>query len=136
MSRCLDVDETGRVWVGGQDEFGYLAADSSNNLKFYSIANNLPELYRSTGLIRQVYCTKSGTFFSANGLLIRVASDLSVKVWTPKSIFHRSYYVENVLLINQKDIGLSYLSGDSLKVISGGEFFGIVTGKQIGRAHV
>lgn len=124
LSRCLDVDETGRVWVGAQDEFGYLAADSSNNLRFYSLTNNLPEFYRSTGLIRQVFCTKSGTFFSANGLLIRVASDLSVKVWTPKSIFHRSYYVENVLLVNQKDIGLSYLSGDSLKAIPGGEFFG------------
>ena len=69
LPRCLDVDVSGRVWVGAQDDFGYLAADSSNSLKFYSLSKYLPETYKPFGLIRQVYHTNNGVFFSANNLL-------------------------------------------------------------------
>ncbi|MGE0077065.1 MAG: SpoIIE family protein phosphatase [Bacteroidales bacterium] len=124
LPRCLDVDERGRVWVGAQDEFGYLVADSSNNLVFHSLVQYLSEAYKPFGLVRQVYCTKSGVYFSSNGLLIRINPDFTVKVWSPKSIFHRTYFVDDVLFVNQKDLGLGYLSNDTLKMIPHGELFG------------
>lgn len=124
LPRCLDVDDNGRVWVGAQDEFGYLAADSSNSLKFHSLSKYLPEMYKPIGLIRQVFSTKSGVYFSSNSLLFQFKPDNIVKVWTPKSIFHRTYLVDDVLFVNQKDIGLAFMSNDSLKMIPGGEIFG------------
>lgn len=124
LPRCLDIDDNGRVWVGAQDEFGYLSADSSNNLKFYSLTQYLPETYKPFGLIRQVYSTKAGVYFSSNSLLILLKPDLSVKVWTPKTLFHRTYLVNGVIFSNQKDYGLTYLSDDTLKLVPGGEMFG------------
>ncbi|HOZ14558.1 MAG TPA: SpoIIE family protein phosphatase [Tenuifilaceae bacterium] len=123
LPRCLDVDVSGRVWVGAQDDFGYLAADSSNSLKFYSLSKYLPETYKPFGLIRQVYHTNNGVFFSANNLLIQLKPDLSVKVWTPKTIFHRTYLVDDIIFSNQKDFGLTYLFNDTLKQVPGGEIF-------------
>lgn len=124
LPRCLDIDGNGRVWVGAQDEFGYLSADSSNNLKFYSLTNYLPDTYKPFGLIRQVYSTKDGVYFSSNSLLILIKPDLSIKVWTPKTIFHRTYFVNGIIFSNQKDYGLTYLSNDTLKTVPGGEMFG------------
>lgn len=124
LPRCLDIDGNGRVWVGAQDEFGYLSADSSNNLKFYSLTHYLPETYKPFGLIRQVYSTKEGVYFSSNSLLILLKPDLSIKVWTPKTIFHRTYFVNGIIFSNQKDYGLTYLSNDTLKNVPGGEVFG------------
>lgn len=123
LPRCLDVDEAGRVWVGAQDDFGYLAADSTNSLKFYSLSHILPETYKPLGLIRQVYCTKDGVIFNSNNLLIQLNRDLSFKVWRPKSTFHRAYFVDNVLFVNQKEYGLTYLSNDTLKLVPGTELF-------------
>lgn len=124
LPRCLDVDKSGRLWVGAQDEFGYLAADSSNNLQFYSLNQYLPDNYKPYGLIRQVYSSESGVFFSANGLLMLLRPDLSIRAWTPKTMFHRTYLVDDVLFVNQKDFGLTYLANDSLMLVPGGEIFG------------
>lgn len=123
LPRCLDVDNTGRIWVGAQDDFGYLASDSCNSLTFYSLSKYLPENYKPIGLIRQVYHTKQAVFFSSNNLLIQLNSDLSIKVWSPKTIFHRTYFVDGVLFTNQKDYGLTYLSNDTLKQVPGGDIF-------------
>ncbi len=124
LARCLGTDSTGRVWVGGQDEVGYLAPDSSNSLKYYSLINLLPERFSKPGLIRQIYPTSNAVYFSTFQTLFRINKDLSVSYWEPKTQFHRSYYVENTIFINQRDYGLTYLHNDSLVKVPGCEILG------------
>jgi len=124
LARCLGVDANGRVWVGGQDEFGYLAADSSSSLTYHSLVNLLPEFHRKPGLIRQIYPTRNGVFFSTFQALYKLNTNLSVSVWQPKNQFHRSYYVDDILFINERDYGLSFLRNDSLVRVPGCEIFG------------
>jgi len=124
LARCLDTDPTGRVWVGGQDEVGYLAADSANSLKYYSLSKLLPERFAKPGLIRQIYHTGQAVYFSTFKALFRINSDLTVNYWEPKTQFHRSYYVDNFIFINQRDYGLTYLYNDSLVKVPGTEILG------------
>jgi hypothetical protein len=64
LVRCLDVDEQGRVWVGGQDELGYLAADSTDNLKYFSLTGLLPDfINQSAWFVR--FTQRPGAFTSA-----------------------------------------------------------------------
>lgn len=115
IARCLDVDSEGRVWIGGQDEFGYLAADSTNSLVYFSLVNLISEIYQPLGMVRQVYCHSNGTYFSSNNLLIRVNDDLTVNVWKPKTVFHRAFCVNGVIFVSQNNYGLTYLQNDTLK---------------------
>lgn len=114
LARCLDVDNQGRIWVGAQDEIGYLAADSTNNLVYHSLVSLLPQEYQPLGLVRQVYCDSNCTYFNTNDLLVRISFDKKVKIWKPKTTFHRSYFVNNTLFINQRGYGLTYLADDSV----------------------
>ncbi|NVO09627.1 MAG: SpoIIE family protein phosphatase [Bacteroidales bacterium] len=114
-TRCLDIDTEGRIWVGGQDEFGYLAADSTGSMKYYSLIGKLPPYCLPLGFVRQVFATKDGVFFSSNQYLVRVKED-DIKVWKPKTFFHRAYFASGIFFVNQPEYGLTYLRNDSLKL--------------------
>ncbi len=122
LARCLDIDSQGRIWVGGQDEIGYLAADSSGNLRYVSLVGLLPETSSPLGLVRRVYATDNGIYFSANQCMILIKGN-NVKVWKPKTYFHRTYQVSGQIFTHQPGYGLSYIKGDSLLIVPGGEKF-------------
>ncbi len=124
LARCLGIDPYGKVWVGGQDEFGFLAADSTHSTKYFSLTRYLPEQYAKPGLIRQIYPTSNEVFFSTFNALFRLNKDLSITVWAPKTQFHRSYLVDNIFFINQRDYGLTYLNHDTLTKVPGCEILG------------
>lgn len=120
-SRCLDVDAEGRIWVGGQDEIGYLAADSSGSIRYFSLVNTLPESLLPIGYVRQVFATKEGVFFSTNQILIQIKNG-SIKYWKPKTLFHRTYFVNGVIYTNQPGYGLTFVQNDSLKLLPKGDY--------------
>ncbi|MHC1702619.1 MAG: SpoIIE family protein phosphatase [Tenuifilaceae bacterium] len=122
LSRCLDVDEEGRIWVGGQDEFGYLAPDSLGSIHYYSLMNMVPEYCLPIGLVRQIFATNDGIFVSSNQTLLQV-KDGVVKNWKPKTFFHRTYKVAERIFTNQPGYGLTYIHNDSLKRVPNGDFF-------------
>jgi serine phosphatase RsbU (regulator of sigma subunit) len=122
VTRCLDVDNQGRIWVGAQDEFGYLAPDSLGNLKFSSLRFLVKDKCESIGLVRQVYATKRGVVFSSNNCIIWV-NGLEVNVVYPKTIFHRTYYVLDRVFSVQPNLGLTEIFRDSVKILPYGERF-------------
>lgn len=120
LSRCLDVDKEGRIWVGGQDEFGYLAADSLGSIRYYSLVSKLPQNCSPIGLVRQVYATKEGVYFSSNQCLLLINGE-TVKYWKPKTYFHRTYCISGDIYTSQPGYGLSHIQNDSLKLVPKGD---------------
>jgi len=122
LSRCLDIDKEGRIWVGGQDEIGYLAADSTTSLKYYSLINKVQPTCLPLGLVRQVFTSKEGVFFSANKCLMLVNGE-NITTWKPKTYFHRTFFANDRLFVNQPEYGLTYLENDTLEIVPGSEIF-------------
>lgn len=122
LARCLDTDADGRVWVGGQDELGYIVADSTSRMSYFSLTHLVDEACKPIGLVRQVYVTKKGIVFSTNNCIIRISQG-KVESWFPKTIFHRTYYVNDKIFSVQPDIGLTFIDGDTMKLAPGGERF-------------
>ncbi|RPH29049.1 MAG: hypothetical protein EHM93_17955, partial [Bacteroidales bacterium] len=115
LARCLDIDSEGRIWVGGQDEIGYLAADSTNSIRYYSLVKKIPQYCLPIGLIRQVFATKDGIYFSSNHCLIRINGQI-IKTWKPKTFIHRAFFAKGNLFVNQPEYGLTYMHNDTLKL--------------------
>lgn len=122
LSRCLAIDNNGRIWVGGQDEIGYLAADSTGSIKYFSLINEIPSYCQPLGLVRQVFTTTDGIYFSSNQYLIRIKGKI-VKVWKPKTSFHRSFFANGILFVNQPEYGLTFVRNDSLKLTPNTDYF-------------
>ncbi len=122
LARCLDTDNNGRVWVGGQDELGYIAADSTNTMKYFSLTQFIDDACKPLGLVRQVYVTPKGVYFSTNNCIILINGDSSIS-WFPKTIFHRTYFVSNSIFTVQPNVGLTIVEDDSLRLVPKGNMF-------------
>ena len=122
IARCLDVDEYGRVWVGAQDDMGYLAADSTGNLFFKSLKGMVSCSGHEIGLTRQVCATPSGVYFSTNSCIVKINGN-EVTHYRPKTYFHRTYSVSDKVFSVQPGVGLTVLKNDTLMLAPQGEFF-------------
>jgi len=69
--RSLVLDDLGRIWVGGDGGFGYLAPDSSGTLTHISLLDHVPEHARSFTGVWQALVTPQGIFFRSYELLFR-----------------------------------------------------------------
>ncbi len=116
LARCIDIDKEGRIWVGGQDEIGYLAADSTTSIKYFSLTSKLPLACLPLGLVRQIFATKEGVFFSTPKCIAQINGEV-VKTWKPKTSFHRTFFSNNKLFVNQPEYGLTYLDYDTLRIV-------------------
>lgn len=122
VTRCLDVDAFGRIWVGAQDNFGYLTPDSSGTLTFHSLKYLVEETCASIGLVRQVYASSQGVFFSTHSCIIKVVGN-EVSIFFPNTLFHRTYSVFDRVFSVQPEVGLTMVRGDTMELVPAGEHF-------------
>lgn len=122
VSRSIDIDSEGRIWVGGQDQLGYLAPDSIGLMKYVSLNHLIDNKCLPFGMVRQVYTTNDGVYFSTNNFLFRLTND-SIDYFLPETFFHRTYHVFDRIFSIQPQVGLTVLANDTLVLVPGGERF-------------
>ena len=61
--RSMALDDSGRIWVGGDGGFGYLAPDASGTLTYVSLLDHVPENSHSFTDVWQTLVTPQGIFF-------------------------------------------------------------------------
>lgn len=124
--RSLDIDSNGRIYVGAQSDFGYLAPDSTGQLHNISLLEYVNEEDRNFTYIWTTHVTDKGIYFQANERLFRLTPNgdsWTVKVWKPKDKFNFAFYIDGIYYVHQSGIGLSKMIDDSLHLLPGGEQF-------------
>ena len=122
--RSLAIDSTGVVYVGAQDEIGFLAPDSIGKLKYKSILKKLDKKYHKFGDVWEIHSTSNYLYFNSRKFLFRwdyITSE--IKVWKTKTAFISSFLIKesNDFFIHEKNKGLKQLVSDSLKLIPNSE---------------
>lgn len=120
--RSLATDQSGKIYVGCQGDFGYFFPNPSGALVYTSLADSLPNAFRNFDETwnlyldgeRKYFCTFSNIFIFEQG---------RTQVIEPNYPLELSFFVNRELLVDQRGFGLSKLSGDSLMLLSDGDFF-------------
>jgi hypothetical protein len=107
-------------YVGAQGDFGYLKANSTGKLEFQSLLSKAAKEDQEIRDVLSVNAHDGRVFFRTSAKLL-VYDGKTVKSVKSKHSFGRPYVVNGSLLVHQKEIGLTTLSGDSLALIKGGE---------------
>jgi two-component system, sensor histidine kinase and response regulator len=68
--RSLAVDDRGVVYVGGNGEIGFLAADSTGKARYVSLLQHVPEKDRDFSDVWSCHATPDGVYFVANDKVI------------------------------------------------------------------
>ncbi len=122
--RSLALDDSGRVWVGGNAKFGYLEPDATGALQFVSLLDKVPQEHRGFTDIWQTLVTPQGVFFRAYERLFRWDGK-QIHVWVPAGTarFQALSAVRGHIYTSQSGIGLQEIVGDELRSVPGGDAY-------------
>jgi len=71
LALSMARDATGRIWVGGQTELGYLNSDSLGRTVFVSLRDKVPEAHSSFLDVWGTFATDEGIYFRTAGAILR-----------------------------------------------------------------
>jgi hypothetical protein len=118
--RSLAMDAAGRIWVGANATFGYLAPDAHGSLQYVSLVDKIPPGDRTFGDVWPILITPQGNFFKAANRLFRWDGK-TMHVWAAKTRFPWMSDVRGRIFTSQTGVGLQEIVGDELRDAPGGE---------------
>jgi signal transduction histidine kinase/CheY-like chemotaxis protein len=122
--RSLAMDDAGRVWVGGNGGFGYLAPDAKGAQSYVSLLDKVPEKDRDFTDVWQTLETPRGMFFRSYEELFRW-DGRTMHVWHAPagSRFQALSMIRGHIYTDENGIGLEEIAGDKLNPLPGGDAY-------------
>ncbi|MBL4655667.1 MAG: SpoIIE family protein phosphatase [Bacteroidia bacterium] len=118
--KSMDIDPTGKIYVGAQGDFGYLEPDHTGSLKYHSLIDSLNTEDKLFGNVWTTHAVGQNVYFNTFTKLFQW-NGKKVKVITSSSKFHKSFCVYGELYINQEQLGLVKIKNGEILEISGGD---------------
>jgi signal transduction histidine kinase len=111
----------GKIYVGGQNEFGYFEADDMGALTYTSLVHLLEENARNFSTVWRTHATDQGIFFRTPNYLFRFNGQ-TIHIWE-SGLFWSTFDADGEFLVQERGRGLLKLNGDSLEPFPGGDMF-------------
>ena len=114
----IDVDKKGQIFIGGQNELGYLKKQKTGALVYQSILNFIPEKDRDFSFVWSTLCFKNKVYFGSNeSVIIYNYKKIQVIKAPADSLFHTYFNVNDELFIRQFGVGFKILINNELRFI-------------------
>ncbi|UCH94616.1 MAG: histidine kinase, partial [Candidatus Aminicenantes bacterium] len=123
--RSMAIDENETIYIGGNNQIGYLEPDSKGTLQYRSLLEHLRENQKNFADVWRTHATKQGIYFRTSNFLFRWdPHSQQINVWEEsKYRFNASFVCGARLFIHKREVGLMHLANDSLEMLPGGETF-------------
>lgn len=119
--RTLAVDKKGKIFVGGQGDFGYLKPDAQGEMSYVSLKPKVHPDYQNFDDVWRLYITDEGVAFCTNAG-IYYYKDGKIKVYKPDSgFFNFSFYLNQRFFVTVKEKGIYELKNEKLYLIPNSE---------------
>lgn len=120
--RSLAHDTDGRIYVGCQGDFGYFFPNEQGKLTYTSLADSLPNNYRNFDETWSVFIDEGRIYF-CTFTRIYVYNNGAFTIIEASNPLELSFYVNRQLFVLVKNLGLTTLAGNELKLLPSGDFF-------------
>ena len=127
--RSLAMDESGTIYVGGLNEFGYLEADANGTLLYRSLVQHLEDRQKNFFNVWRIHTLNEGIYFMTWKYLFRwEPGTKQIKVWETgkERYFRASFTCGGKLFLRQENTGVVQMGDDTLQLLPGSERFGII----------
>ena len=122
LVHSLAVGRSGRVFVGGIGDIGYLAGDQSGTLAYHSLRRYIAEEDRGFTDVWTAHTTREGIIFQSFERLFRW-NGRRMEVWRTDTRFRSSFLVRGAVHVWEDGVGIKALGPRGLTLIPGGEAF-------------
>jgi hypothetical protein len=104
--RSLAIDEKGKVYVGGQDDFGYLAPDPKGEMQFVSLRSKIDKANQNFDDVWKIYVTSDGVAFCTSAGIYYLVDDKITFYSIKDTIIDLCYYVNDRLFLTVLNKGI------------------------------
>lgn len=118
--------KTHRIYVGGENEFGYYEVQPSGDLKYNCISEQFEKEYAHLGNVFEIYETNNSVYFRADYHILIINGKSKTLIKSPQKIF--ASVMDRGVIYVATDYGVRVLVGERLLPISHGD---ILVGKRI-----
>ena len=122
--RSFNFDNKGRIYVGGQNEIGYLTSDLYGKKKYVSLKNDVPAANRDFEDVWKTFIAGDTVFFCSEKAVFRFVQNKCKTIVPPSGRFENYFKLGHKLFFQDKDFSLFVLKGDSLSRICSGDALG------------
>ncbi len=121
--RSIAVNDSNTVFIGGKNDFGYMAPDSLGRSSFVSLLTETAIAPEQVDVVWNTFSTPQGIYFYTSQYLFLWNGD-KLKHWALKKAFHNCFWVNNELYLAHNKYGLMLLDSDGEIVpVNGGRTF-------------
>ncbi len=122
---AVESDEAGRVAVGGADELGYLAPDSTGTPRYVSLLPLVPAAQRKFGQVLDIAAVPGGfAFMTETALLLWDGKAVAaVATYAGDPPYARAWTIDGTTYVWEHASGLLRLAGGRRVPVPGGEAF-------------
>lgn len=120
--RSVAIDDSGKIYVGCQGDFGFFFPDHQGQLHYTSLADSLPAQYRNFDETWKVFLDDGKVYFCTFSSIF-VYDHQEFAVITPANPIELSFYINRELYVEEVQRGITQLDSNKLSLLPGGEFF-------------
>lgn len=128
---CMTKGKDGRIYIGAENEIGYLAPDSTGLMQFVSLNKFISEKESKFTYVWAVHATNEGICFVTSEKII-CWNGKSMTYYSPQKGFFTSFCVNNTLYVLSTGVGLMSLQNGKLEFVKGTEALDQVSVRYIG----
>ncbi|MGH1436907.1 MAG: triple tyrosine motif-containing protein [Lewinella sp.] len=112
----------GRIFVGGQDEFGWLAKNKQAQVEYHSLTDQLAPEDRNFEDVWKIFPTEERVFFCTQRALFVYENDTFLIIKSPQR-FQNFFFVKDQLYAQERGRGLVRWEDGQFVLLPGGEQF-------------
>jgi DNA-binding CsgD family transcriptional regulator len=119
--RSLKIDNSGRIYVGGNNEFGYFLSDQKGNLIYHSLSQLFKKnkkITKNTNIIWKIHNYQGEIIFQSFTKVFFLKNN-KLHYYEAKNKFQFSFLVNNKLYFQDKKIGLLQYSNGKFLPLKG-----------------
>jgi DNA-binding CsgD family transcriptional regulator len=124
--RAVKIDDSGKIFVGGYNEFGYFKSDSKGKLVYFSLSRFLNIRNENTentiDIVWKIHRNKGEVIFQSFGSLF-IFKNNALKTLKAPTKFHFSFQVNNRLYFQDISLGLMEYRNGRLIPLAGSTVF-------------
>jgi serine phosphatase RsbU (regulator of sigma subunit)/ligand-binding sensor domain-containing protein len=121
--RALEMDDAGRIYVGGYSTFGYLYDDETGKVKYKSLEHLAPKGITDFGFVKSISFRADKVYFQS-GEYIFIYNGKTIEHIKCPTQFSSLSQEDGVIYARVMDLGLYYIDmQDSLRLFQNGTYY-------------
>jgi|WetSurMetagenome_2_1015567.scaffolds.fasta_scaffold00143_30 signal transduction histidine kinase/ligand-binding sensor domain-containing protein/ActR/RegA family two-component response regulator len=116
----IAVDSIGYIYVGLDNDFGYIKPDDKGVFQYFSLKSLIPKEHQEINLCHRVHVVGKRVIFQTSDH-IYIYDHKTIKCISSKERLSWSFVVNNRFYLPKRGLGMFTLQNDSLRLIRGGE---------------